>query len=167
LGCIYEVQGLWDKALESYHKALKLDPRLNFTHFNIAKIYQARGRLDLSSNNILDSILEIKDLGNASDKYLALISAYVKANKITTAVIFYNDLGVEFANNNLFKAALVCFKRSLELSPDYADAQFNLGLAYWKMDLKREAVFAFKKVLKINPNHLKAKGFLTEIIYKK
>ena len=165
LGCIYEVEGFWGKALESYQLALKLDPKLNFTRFNIAKIYQAQGKLELSAQEIFNSLSDVKDWRERKNDYLTMLNKYLKSVKITGAVTFYNDLGIEFAKQSLFQAAVVSFKRSLELEPRYADACFNLGLAYWNLGLKREAIFAFKAALRINPNHLKAKGFLSEVIY--
>jgi Tfp pilus assembly protein PilF len=165
IGCIYEVEGLWDKALESYFLALKLDPKLNFTHFNIAKIYQAQGKLQLSTREVLNSIPEITDSFKEKNDYPTIINKYLKSVKLTAAVKLYNDLGVEFAIRGLFQAAVFAFKKSVELEPRYADAYFNLGLAYWNLGSKREAVSAIKRALKINPNHLKAKGFLTKIIY--
>jgi tetratricopeptide (TPR) repeat protein len=167
IGCIYEVEGLWSKALESYSLALKLDPKLNFTHFNIAKIYQAQGKLQLSAKEILDSIPEITDSFKKKYDYTSLINKYLKSVKLTAAVRLYNDLGIYFAAQGLFQEAVFSFKRSLELEPFYADAYFNLGLAYWHLGLKKEALSAIKKALKINPNHLRAKGFLSEFIYKK
>ncbi len=167
IGCIYEVEGLWDKALESYSLALKLDPKLNFTHFNIAKIYQAQGKIQLSVKEVLASMPEISVAFQNKDNYSAIINKYLKSIKLTAAVKLYNDLGIEFANLGLFQAAVFSFKRSVELEPRYADAYFNLGLAYWNMGLKKEATVSIKMALKINPNHLKAKGFLSEIIYKK
>ena len=167
IGCIYEVKGDWDRALKSYFSALKLDPKLNFTHFNIAKIYQAQGKLELSVQQILDSLSEVKDRKERVNDYLAMLKKYLKSVKIASAVTFYNDLGVEFAKQGFFQAAAVSFKMSLGLEPRYSDAYFNLGLAYWNLGSKREAVSAIKSALKINPNHLKAKGFLSEIIYKK
>jgi tetratricopeptide (TPR) repeat protein len=167
IGCIYEVEGLWSKALESYALALKLDPKLNFTHFNIAKIYQAQGKLQLSAKEILDSIPEITDSFKKKYDYTSLINKYLKSVKLTAAVRLYNDLGIYFAAQGLFQEAVFSFKRSLELEPFYADAYFNLGLAYWHLGLKKEALSAIKKALKINPNHLRAKGFLSEFIYKK
>jgi len=52
----------------------------------------------------------------------------------------------------------------LELKPQYCDAYFNLGLAYWNLGRKREAALAFKRAVAINPNHLRAKGFLSKFI---
>ena len=164
IGCIYEVEGLWDEALKSYHLALQLDPSLNFTRFNIAKIYQSRGKIDLSAGQLFDSLPEINDRNERMERYLVLIKDYLKVVKISDSVSFYNDLGVYFANQGLFQAAVVSFKRSLELKPQYCDAYFNLGLAYWNLGRKREAALAFKRAVAINPNHLRAKGFLSKFI---
>ena len=159
------MQGLWGKALESYFLALKLDPKLNFTHFNIAKIYQAQGELQLSSQEILNSIPEITNSLKNKGDYPAIVNRYLKSVKLTAPVQFYNDLGIEFAAQGLFQGAIFSFKRSLEIEPRYADAYFNLGLAYWNLGLKGEAITALKRALKIDPNHLKAKGFLSKVIY--
>ena len=167
IGCIYEVEGNWDRALESYRLALKLDPKLNFTHFNIAKIYQAQGKLQLSAKEVLDSLPEISNVSGKNYDYHALVVSYLKSEKLTAPAKLYNDLGLEFAGRGLLQEAVFSFKRALELEPRSADWHFNLGLAYWKMGLKKESVLAIKQALKINPNHLRAKGFLTEIIYKK
>ena len=168
IGCIYEVEGLFDQAMEHYARALQLDPSLNFPHFNIAKIYMIKGDMGNASREVLKSLPEISPMDVNRNKYLAIITDYIKLVKNSRyAVTFYNDLGIRFASGNFFDASIASFKRVLELDPRYADAHFNLGLSYWKKGLKREAVFEFKTALKINPNHLKAKGFLTEIIYKK
>jgi tetratricopeptide (TPR) repeat protein len=167
IGCIYELEGDWDKALGSYRQALKLDPNLNFTRFNIAKIYFARGKLKESAKELLSSLPEIGSSLEKKENHLLIINKYLKAVKLTTAVKLYNDLGVEFASQGLFQDAVFSFKRALEVEPAYSDAYFNLGLAYWNLGSRKEAIFAMKRALKINPNHLRAKGFLKEIIYRK
>ncbi|MDD5098071.1 MAG: tetratricopeptide repeat protein, partial [Candidatus Omnitrophica bacterium] len=157
IGCVYEVEGARDLALARYKLALSLDPGLNFAHFNIARVYAANFQPDLATLELIKSLPEIKP--NLNDrKYREVISTYLKLTKnFHTGVIFYNDLGIQLASANLFDGAIASFKRVIELDPLYADAHFNLGLAYWKKGLKREAIFEFKQTLKINPNHLNAK----------
>jgi tetratricopeptide (TPR) repeat protein len=167
IGCIYEVDGFLDRALESYHLAVDLDPTLHFSRFNIAKIYQAQGKIGLSAHQILLSLPAAENTNKRTGEYLNLITQFIKKGKIGIAPIFYNDLGVEFAKEDFYYAALESFKRSIEAGPHFCDAYFNLGLAYWNLGRKREAVLAFKRAVAINPNHLRAKGFLAEIIYKK
>lgn len=167
IGCIYEVQGLTEESLARYRSALRLDPSLNFAHFNIARIYASRGNLDLAAQEVLKSLPEINPSPGKEAGYLEVIVSYTKSSKaFQSGVIFYNDLGLKFASRNLLDGAIAAFRRTIDLDPLYADAHFNLGLAFWKKGSEREAVFEFKKALKINPNHLSAKGFLSEIIYK-
>jgi tetratricopeptide (TPR) repeat protein len=167
IGCIYEVQGFPEKALEKYKLALSLDQRLNFAHFNIARIYALKPRLDLAVSEVMKSLPEIA-LSPNDNKNQEVILAYLKSTKnFHSAVIFYNDLGIKLASANLLDGAAAAFKRVIELDQFYADSRFNLGLVYWKMGLKKEAIFEFKTAIKINPNHLKAKEFLSEIVYKK
>jgi protein O-mannosyl-transferase len=166
IGSIYEVEGLYDQALARYKLALRLDPKLNFTHFNIAKIYIIKGKLDLAANEVLESLPEISSAAAKNSRYLEAITAYIKPLKdAQLAQVFYIDLGLQFASFNLMEASIASFKRVIELDPLYDDAHFNLGLALWKKGFVKEAVFEFKTTLKINPNHLKAKGFLSQIIY--
>jgi len=168
IGCIFELEGVLDVALDRYRLALSLDPTLNFTHFNIARIYAARGKFDLAGQEVLKSLPEISALVKRDRRYQNIVISYAKLPHIFQAgVIFFNDLGVKFASQELWEGSIAAFKRAIESDPSYADARFNLGLAYWKKGLKREAIFEFKTILKNNPNHLKAKEFLTEIIYKK
>ena len=79
------------------------------------------------------------------------------------ATTFYNDLGVKFAQTGFLDAAIYTFVKTLELSPQYADAHYNLGLAYWEKGLRGKALSEFKKVLRIDPYHYKARGSLAEI----
>jgi len=164
IGCVYEVEGRLDEALKRYDLALKLDPALSFAHFNIARLNFAHGDLAGASEEILKSLPDIQpDKNNAS-----IIKSYLGSVKaISDGAIFYNDLGVRFAGAGDFADAVKAFLKSLELKPLYADARFNLGLAYWHMGQTRQAVFEFKNCIKADPGHKKVKRFLDEIIYKK
>ncbi len=167
IGCAYELKGDLEEALRHYNLALKLDQGLNFAHFNIARIYKVQGKTEQSAIAIFNSLPEIKSREKDKNNFVLLISEQIPFMNMTQPALFYNDLGVIFANKKYFYAASICFKRSLELNPSYGDAYFNLGLAFWNMGEKKEAVKALKMVIKISPNHLRAKRFLKEIIFKK
>ncbi|MCX5706230.1 MAG: tetratricopeptide repeat protein [Candidatus Omnitrophica bacterium] len=166
IGCVYEVEGLLDQAVEKYRLALKLDPTLKFSHFNIGRVYLTKGNFELASREILESLPEIKP--DKRPLALKVISGYVKSIKsVKCTATFYNELGIRFAKEGFFDAAIAAFNRIIEIEPKNTDAHFNLGLIYWKLGLRREAVFELKTVLKINPNHFQAKNLLKEIILKK
>jgi len=77
---------------------------------------------------------------------LALINYYIIKNENPNKVIGYLDKAIEsdpqnpslyFAEAALyeklpdFDKAIVCYKKAIEISPEYFDAQFNLGVLYY------------------------------------
>ena len=159
LGNIYEVTGESDDALVIYNRALALDPGLKFTHFNLARIYFSKGKIDLAAQHILDSLGISKNL----DKNRAIIVSFIKnAYNVNNAAEFYNNLGINFVKNNLLNEALSSFNLALELNPRFADYYFNQGLAYLYLGKRSQAEFALKQALKINPNHIRAKRLIAE-----
>jgi tetratricopeptide (TPR) repeat protein len=165
IGCVYEMEGKLDEALNRYKLSLRLDPNLKFTHFNIARIYFARKDLAAAVQEILKSLPEINLADDRLGPYLKIVGGFLNSIKdMNCSATFYNNLGVRFAGANFLDAAVWSFQRVLELEPEDADAHFNLGLSYWKTGLRRQANFEFKTVLKLNPEHIKAKRFLSEIV---
>jgi len=161
MGALYEMQGKFDQAIARYSRALSLDPSLKFSHFNLARIYLVKGNAELAAFEILYSLSG--DLGKSAF-VVKLVSDFLKEQKnISCSPTFYNDLGVKFAQARLFGESILSFSRSLDLAPSYADAHFNLGLAYLNKGLKRQASLEFKAALKVNPAHERSKALLREI----
>jgi tetratricopeptide (TPR) repeat protein len=168
LGSIYEAEGLLDEAMERYNLALSLDPKLNFTHFNIARIYLLKNKLYPAAEEILKSLPETSPQASQDERYLKTISVYLRSLKdIRLTPVFYNNLGVQFVSHSFLDAAVASFKRALELDPSYSDAHFNLGLAFWEQGLEKKAISEFRAAVEINPDHLEAKKALAGIIHKK
>lgn len=160
LGNIYEVTGNLDGAIAKYNQALKLDRALRFTHFNLARIYFAKGDLNSAAVQISESLGE--GLGQADVVGDKIILDFLKksARYVSNAAEFYNNLGIYFAKNNRWQAAVDAFNCALDLKADFADYYYNLGLAYLNMGEKSKAKNAFKQSLKINPNHIRAKRLM-------
>jgi tetratricopeptide (TPR) repeat protein len=164
IAVVYDAQGLFDEALNRYERALALDPHLDFTHFNMARIDLVMGKTKEAASRILKSLPELAADNRRSKKYLFLIEAYLSSSKkMDCSATFYNNLGIRFAQEGLFDAAIAAFGRALEVDPQNPDKHFNLGLAYWKKGLNSQAAQEFKSALKINPFHTKAKGMLSVI----
>ncbi len=165
IASLYEAEGLLDKAIDKYNLALRLDQRLNFTHFNLARIYLAKGDLNASTEELIKSIPGIGLSKGEKENYLQVIAGYLKSIKKQKApAAFYNDLGVRFAVNGYFEAAIQAFKAAIELEPRYKDAYFNLGLAYYKMNQRNKAINELRSAVKFG--HKRSAELLKEIIKK-
>lgn len=157
LGNVYELSGDIKEAVVKYNQALVLDPTLKFTRFNLARIYFAQGNFDLAVSQILESLGETAAFGR--DK--AVLDFLKNTGSVDNAAQFYNNLGINFAQNNRWDASIKAFNCALELDPKVSDYYYNLGLAYLNKGEKAKAKSALKQALKISPNHIRAKGLLT------
>jgi len=158
---IYEAQGQVEQAIQKYKLALKLDPRIKFAHFNLARIYYARGEPDSAGLHILESLTEITNTAKAAD-CRAISDFLEKSGYVDSAEQFYNNLGISFARQGRWEAAVSAFNRALELNPGLSDYYYNLGLAYLNMGQKIKAKRAFSQALEINPNHIRAKRLIND-----
>ena len=161
LGNVYEVTGDLDRAILKYNQALKLDPRLKFTHFNLARIYFTKRELGVAVDEILAS-LEIP--GKPDAAYRKIIEDFLSSSGYVDSVAdFYNNLGINFAKQNYWLVAVSAFSCALDLNPNSCDYYYNLGLAYLNLGEKLKASYALKQVLRISPNHIRGKRLMEEI----
>jgi tetratricopeptide (TPR) repeat protein len=168
VAALYEAEGLFEQAINKYNLALRIDPNLRFTHFNLARIYLVKGELNLASEEIIESMPKLTIPSGRRESYIKAIAVYLKTTeKQKSAPAFYNDLGVNFASSRMFDAAIESFKSALELMPGYQDAHFNLALAYYKSGLKDKAISELRLMLKIKPSYKKAQGLLESILLNK
>jgi tetratricopeptide (TPR) repeat protein len=159
-GNLYEAMGDFDAAIKKYTLALKFDPSLKFTYFNLARIYYAKKEINLAIKQIAQSLGKISS-NNADKDIDKIIGDFFKnTGGVNNAAEFYNNLGIYFAQNKFLTESVSAFNCALELSPKSDDYYYNLALAYLNMGLKIKAKNALKQALKINPNHIRAKRLI-------
>jgi tetratricopeptide (TPR) repeat protein len=73
------------------------------------------------------------------------------------------NLGTYVAEAGDLPSAEQCFARAVELEPDFAEAQYNLGLALLQMNRPDEAVAPFTRAAELAPNEPKARRALQRI----
>ncbi len=72
--------------------------------------------------------------------------ATVDTDSPQTALDFF-ERGWRHYSKHDYPSAEADFKKSLEISPDYVDAVYGLGMAYQASGQPKEAVEAFQKVI--------------------
>jgi tetratricopeptide (TPR) repeat protein len=78
----------------------------------------------------------------------------------------YANYGRALVDANRVDEAMVQYQRALGLNPNYADAEYDLGLAYAHKGQSAEAIDHYQKALKINPDSASAHNNLGNVFFK-
>jgi len=68
--------------------------------------------------------------------------------------------GVKYALAGLYAQAAQLFQQAIKLDPNFADAHFSLGHAYYDMGRWQEAIDSFQRAVELNPKDLEAQDRL-------
>lgn len=90
--------------------------------------------------------------------------------KVETALYLFK--GIAFADKEMYNEAISEYKKAIETNPQYAEAHYNLGNAYygkgmfdkWKYN---EAIAEYKKAIEINPQYAEAHNSFGKAYYQK
>lgn len=133
LGAAHSKTGHKMEALESFTKAVKINPHYPDAHNNLGVTLRNFGRQE-------DAILSYKQALTIKPDYAE--AHYNLGNAL-------NDLGRQ-------EEAAASYARALALKPDYFDAHNNMGLALNSLGRNEEALENFTKAVAIRPNHVEA-----------
>lgn len=61
----------------------------------------------------------------------------------------YNNLGNIYRKKGLIAKAMECYKKAIEIKPDFAECYFNMGCAFMEIDNYSMAIFNFEKAEKL------------------
>ena len=77
--------------------------------------------------------------------------------------LLFNLIGACYKELGELTSAAKMFEIAITLSPQYAEAHFNLGVIHQDLDHKEAAVLSYKKAIEINPNYPSAHNNLGNI----
>ncbi len=180
LGRVYEaivplkVAGAYEAALDSYGKALLLNPEspailLGNARLEIAQENNKAGRAYIDKalakkQNYTEAVfflsqLEARD-GNIKEAIRRTEDVSLLApNDIT--VLF--QLGLLKYNDRDYAGAILAFERAISLSSNYANAKYFLGLSYQKVGRVNDAILQFEGVQSTNPDNQEVKNIITNL----
>lgn len=166
----------YDIAIESYDKAIKIDPSYIDALVNRGSAFQEKGELD-EAIFCFQKTLTLKpnhpfayfNMGNAlhgKGELDAAVESYQNALKIRPnyAETYFN-MGNIFNSKGEFHAATNNYKQVLKIEPDHVDAHYNMGISLKNSGQLDAAIDSFKQAIEIRPNYADAHinlGFLLE-----
>jgi len=128
MGVVKGIKNQHRDALELFKKALKIDSRNSFLHFNIAKAFS--------------------EIGEAQ----RAIKYHLNATKLNpNNPEGWLNYGKSLLDLNRPKEALDLFIKAIDLNPQYAEAWTNRGVALQQLMSFEEALLTLDEALKINP----------------
>ena len=142
LDLAYYFQEKLDPLAISYYKnALEIKPNDKITNYNLGKLYQDLGELEL-----------------AKEQYQTLITIDPKSYPA------YNNLGyIALVYEDNYPEAVRFFSKAIEIDSLYDQAWCNRGIAYFYLKEWQKARADFLQCRKINPNNENAIGELNRL----
>ena len=129
----------YEAAIQSYQKALSIDPGYFDAETNLAITYMQAGRYYGQEQNDLEKSIEY------------LTSSYnLRPNEFETLRL----LGVAYGIANQAPLAVEYFTKALQVKPDDANVMYNLGNAYYTMGQQGLGEEWHQKAFKLDPNLL-------------
>ena len=155
LGSALADQGEFEKAIENYNEALRIQPSYGLAHYGLSVALARMGKIQEAVDHysialqINPRYSEPSRLGRLED---ALSSQARPPKSDERYAEAYNALGVALVRADKTKIAIDKFSLALHLKPDYAEAHNNLGNAFAAQGDINQAVFHYYQALRLKPD---------------
>lgn len=173
-GAGINIQGAYENALLAYTKAFERNPNNPAINLLLARLEASRNELQKAKQYTLAAIAQKQNYADAyyflsqlevADKNLKGAIDSVQALSIidpTNPGVFF-QLGLLKYNAQDFEGAIVAFRKSLELAPDYANSKYFLGLSYVITNNIPLAIQQFEELRVTNPDNKEVNLILTNL----
>jgi tetratricopeptide (TPR) repeat protein len=128
IGNSYINKGDYDQAIESYEKAIELNPKDALAYRNMGIGYKNKGNYDQA------------------------IASYEKAIELNPKyALAYHNMGISYAKKGEYDKAISSYKKAIELNPKYTLAYYNMGNNYGNKGEYDKAIASYEKAISLNP----------------
>ena len=135
-----EINGYLDKAASNLDKSLQLKSDYAPARFLLVQVYDRQGKL-------ADAIKKAEEL--------------VMLNNTDVGALF--QLGFLYYKNSQFDQSKLVLEKTVELSPNYSNARYFLGLIYDRNGDKTSAITQFTQIESLNPDNSEIKLILKNL----
>lgn len=169
-----QVPGAYENAMKSYASASALNPNNPSVFLSAAQLEVAMRKLP-EAKNFIGKALQVKN--NYSDAVFLLSQIQVAENSIKDAVnsllylaqinpdnpVIYFQLGLLYYNNADYQSTIVALNKAVELSDQYSNARYFLGLSLARLGRYADAANQFAEIQKYNPDNQEVADILTAL----
>ncbi|WP_019498103.1 tetratricopeptide repeat protein [Pseudanabaena sp. PCC 6802] len=164
LGNMLLQQGKLEKTVNSYQRAIQVDPDLWQAHHNLGEIATSQqdwenaiASYDRAVKANPKSAASYGGMGkvfSAQGNYEKAISSYRQAISVDVNYLpAYDGMGEIFAAQEDWEAAIDCYQEIVEQYPDRSDIQHKLGDLLTRNACYEDAVEAYGNAIAINPRY--------------
>lgn len=129
----YGKSGQYEAAMQSFQKAIEINPKYAGAYHGIGDVYVALSRF--------------KEAISAFKRAIELNPNYDRA---------YLNLGACYAALSMNNEAILPYQKAIQLNPEYTKAYYNLGVVYNNLSRHDEAISVYKKAIDLDPNFVEA-----------
>ena len=159
----FGVSGAYESAQFAYNEALRRNPKnpgilvlfaqLAQTHKDLAVAEKYAEQAIAQKKNYLDAYFLLSQLQAANKNVKGAIESVTAASVIdpTNAAVFF-QLGLLKYNEKDFDGAMLALQKATELTPNYANAKYFLGLSYEALGMRDKAIAEFTELKQSNPD---------------
>jgi tetratricopeptide (TPR) repeat protein len=154
----------YENAVNSYTEAIRRNQLNPTLYLNLAQLQASQNKLDDAlktlgaalqvKNDYLDAIFLLSQVtaaqGNLKD---AIIAAQVATQLNPRNSVLFFQLGLLQYNNKDYVSAAKALEAAIKIQPDYANAQYFLGLSYTRLNDITNAIVQFTNLAKSNPDN--------------
>lgn len=166
-GVIFYDSGDYDKAIESYTKAIELNINYIEAYNNRGISYRYLKEYEKAIADINKAIELKPNYANAyhyrgicyndSGDYEKAIADHTKAIELKPDYAnAYNGRGIYYTYLEDYEKAIVDYEKAIELRPDYPNAYNNIGIVYDKLEDYEKAIESFNKAIESKSDYADA-----------
>lgn len=174
LACVYHEQSYIDLAIETYRKAIKIQPNFPDALCNMANALQEKGKTEEAVecyNKALnfcpthaDSLNNLGNIKREQGFIDEAVKLYIKALQVHPEFAApHSNLASVLQQQGNLEDALIHYKEAIRIQPNLADAYSNMGNSLKELQNIQGATQCYLRALEINPTFAEAHSNLASI----
>lgn len=147
LATCYHAKGDLDKAMETYQKAISLNPKNTQAADYLKQIKQAK------AGPLVDSAIAKQTTKKEDGTYdlPGAIADYEAALRMSPEANTYLNAGTAYQANKGLSKALEYYNKAIQLDPKLVEAYYYMGTVYEALNQKPLAIQMYKKYIQVSP----------------